>query len=135
MNESRPLFIAAAVLALGSVTLSGCAKPPSPEECRAAITHMMEVQLDSPEYRKMMEQAATAGQGGRSISTDQMEEGNRWLKSQIPSLVKAEAVSQCVERMKRSDTQCTMSATTVGELVDKCHWKAVNGPKGAALGF
>jgi hypothetical protein len=123
------------VSALGSAMLAGCAKPPSPEECKAAIIHMMEVQLDSPEFRKLQEQAADRGKAGPSTSSEQMQESREWLKSQVPGLVKPEFVAQCVERMKRSDIQCTMSSTTTSELVDKCHWKVVSGAKGAALGF
>jgi hypothetical protein len=124
------------VLVLVSAIALGCAKQaqPSPDECKAAIVRMMEVQLDSPDYQKMM-QATAAGPGGQRLSAEQLQEGAQWLKSQIPSLVTPQFVSQCVERMKRSDIQCTMSATTTNELVEKCHWKVVAGPKGAALGF
>ncbi len=131
----RAICISAVVLAPGSAILSGCAKPPSSDECRAAIIHMMEVQLDSPEFRQRQEQAASAGSAGQSLSSEQMQASTQWLKSQIPSLVKPEFVSQCVKRMKASDIQCTLSATTTTELVDKCHWKVVSGAKGAALGF
>src|SRR5215831_7966416 len=121
----RALFLSA----LSSAIVAGCAKPSSPEECKAAIIHMMEVQLDSPEFRKLQEQAADRGKAGPSISSEQMQESREWLKSQVPGLVKPEFVAQCVERMRRSDIQCTMLATTTGELVDKCHWKVVSGAK------
>ena len=129
--------LAAIVLVLVSAIALGCANQaqPSPDECKAAIVHMMEVQLDSSDYKKMMEQATAAGPGGQRLSAEQLQEGAQWLKSQTPSLVTPQFVSQCVERMKRSDVQCTMSATTTNELVEKCHWKVVAGPKGAALGF
>ena len=129
------LYRALVLAALGSAMLGGCAKPPSPEECKAAIVHMMEVQLDSPEFRKLQEEAADTTKAGQSVSSEQMQESRQWLKSQVPALVKPELVSQCVERMKRNDIQCTLSATTTSELVDKCHWKVVSGAKGAALGF
>jgi len=119
-------------LVLVSATSLGCAKQPSPEECKAAIVHMMEVQLDSPDFQKMMEEASAAGPGGQRLSAEQLQESAQWLKSQTPSLVTPQFVSQCVERMKRSDIQCTMSATTTNELVEKCHWKVVAGPKGGA---
>jgi 2-keto-3-deoxy-6-phosphogluconate aldolase len=125
------------VLVLVSAISLGCAKQPqpSPDECKAAIVHMIEVQLDSPDYQKMMEQATAAGPGGQRLSAEQVQESAQWLKSQAPTLVTPQFVSQCVERMKRSDIQCTMSATTTNELVEKCHWKVVAGPKGVALGF
>jgi hypothetical protein len=123
------------VLVLVSATLLGCAKPPSPDECKAAIVHTIEVQLDSPDFRKMMEEATGAGPGGQRLSAEQLQESAQWLKSQTPSLVTPEFVSQCVQRMKRNDIQCTMSATTTNELVEKCHWKVVAGPRGATLGF
>ena len=123
------------VLVLASATLLGCANEPSPDECKAAIVHMMEVQLDSPDFQKMMEEATAAGPGGQRLSTEQVQESAQWLKSQSRSLVTPEFVSQCVQRMKRKDIQCTMSATTTNELVEKCHWKVVAGPRGAALGF
>ena len=129
--------LAAIVLVLVSAIALGCANQaqPSPDECKAAIVHMMEVQLDSPDYKKMMEHATAAGLGGERLSAERLQEGVQWLKSQTPSLVTSQFVSQCVERVKRSDIQCTMSATTTNELVEKCHWKVVAGPKGAALGF
>lgn len=129
------VILASIVLILVSANLLGCAKQPTPEECKAAIVHAMEVQLDSPEFQKTQEQVATTGPGGQRLSAEQLQEGTQWLKSQIPSLVTPEFVSQCVERMKRDDVQCTMSATTTTELVEKCHWKVVAGPKGATLGF
>jgi hypothetical protein len=129
--------LASIVLVLVSASSLGCAKQPQPsaEECKAAIVHMMEVQLDSPDYQKRMEQATAVGPGGQRLSAEQLQESAQWLKSQAPSLVTPQFVSQCVERMKRSDIQCTMSATTTNELVEKCHWKVVAGPRGAALGF
>lgn len=128
-------ILASIVLVLVSATLLGCAKQPTPEECKAAIVHMMEVQLDSPDFQKTQEQVATVGPGSQPLPAEQLQEGTKWLKSQIPSLVTPEIVSKCVQRMKRDDIQCTMSATTTKELVEKCHWKVVAGPKGAALGF
>jgi hypothetical protein len=123
------------VLILVSATLLDCAKQPTPEECKAAIVHMMEVQLDSPDFQKTQEQVATTGPGGQHLSAEQLQEGTQWLKSQIPSLVTPEFVSPCVQRMKPGDIQCTMLATTTNELVEKCHWKVGVGPKGATLGF
>jgi hypothetical protein len=90
---------------------------------------MMELQLDSPEYQSMF------AQGALEIPAAQLVQGKQWLKSQIPSLVTPQFISQCVERMPRQDAECTMSATTVDELITKCHWKVVQGARGAALGF
>ena len=126
------LDIAAASIALviSISILPGCAKQPAtPEECKAAITHMMEVQLDSPDFQN------TPGQGAPDMPNAQFQQGKQWLKSQIPTLLTPAFVSQCVERMPHSDAECTMSATTNAEPVDKCHWKPVAGPKGSALGF
>ena len=95
----------------------------------------MNMQQLMKQAQKMMEQATAAGPGGQRLSAEQLQESAQWLKSQAPSLVTPQFVSQCVERMKRSDVQCTMSATTTNELVEKCRWKVVAGPKGAALGF
>ena len=121
--------IAAASIALlvGITILTSCAKQrATPEECKAAITHMMEVQLDSPDFQNA---------AGTDLSTAQFQQSKQWLKSQIPTLLTPAFVSQCVERMPHSDAVCTISATTTAELVDKCHWKPVAGPKGSALGF
>jgi hypothetical protein len=121
---------AASILLVASATILGCAKQAATsEECRAAIVHMMEVQLDSPDFQNI------AGQGAPDLAQEHLQEGKQWLKSQIPKLVTPAAVSQCVERMPRKDTQCTMSATTIDELIHKCHWKVVAGPKGSSLGF
>jgi hypothetical protein len=118
------------VLASTSILLPGCARQhASPEECKAAIIHAMEVQLDSPDFH------AAVGQAAADLPPEQLQESREWLKSQLPSLVTPTVVAQCVERMERKDAQCTMSAITTGELVDKCHWKVVAGPKGATLGF
>lgn len=120
---------ASIVLVVGTAIL-GCAKQSAtPEECKVAIVHMMEVQLDSPDFQN------TVGQGAPDFPPEQLQQGKTWLKSQIPTLVTPNFVSQCVERMPRRDIQCTMSATTTDELINKCHWKVVAGPKGSALGF
>ena len=50
---------ASIVLVVGITMLPGCAKQPaSPEECKAAIVHMMEVQLDSPDFQNTVTQGA-----------------------------------------------------------------------------
>ena len=126
-------LLTAVVLVLVSPALVGCGKqqPPSSEECKAAIVHMMEVQLDATDFGKLI----ASGFGGLAPSAEQLREGMQWLKSQSASLVTPEFVAQCVQRMKRNDVECTLSATTPTELVEKCHWKVVAGPRGASLGF
>jgi hypothetical protein len=124
-RQGVPAFIVVALAA----TLAGCAKQRStPQECRAAIVHMMEIQLDSPDFGNAIAQGAPE-------MTEHREESRQWLKSRIPSLVSSQAVAQCVERMPGSDARCTLSATTTDELMQQCHWKVVAGPRGPALGF
>src|SRR5438094_10252580 len=93
--------LAAIVLVLVSAIALGCANQaqPSPDECNAAIVHMMEVQLDSPEYKKMMEQATAAGPGRQRLSAEQLREAAQWLESQVPSIITPQSVSQCGERV------------------------------------
>lgn len=123
------------LVVLVSSALIGCSKKPTSEACKAAIVHVLEVQLDSPEFQKMQEQVINSGPEGGRISAEQQKENIKFLKSQLPSQVMPEAVSQCVERMKADDIECTMTATTVKDLVEKCNWKVTSGPKGSALGF
>jgi hypothetical protein len=113
-----------------ALVLCGCSKPPAtPEQCKAAVTHMMEIQLDSPDFQNAL------GQGAPGMPAANLQEGKDWLKSQIPSMITPQFIEQCVERLPRRDAECTLTATTTDELISKCHWKVVPGPKGAALGF
>jgi len=125
-QASTPFRFAAAVPLFACVALlAGCKKAASPEECRAAITHMMEVQIDGIDVPG----------GAQGMPAGSLDEGKRWLKSQVPSMIKPEMVDQCVARMPRADALCTVTANTTEALVNQCHWKPVAGPKGAALGF
>jgi hypothetical protein len=111
--------------------LASCPKPkPTQDECKAGITRMMEIQIDALDAPD-----SPASSAMRTMSDEERKLSTQWLKGQIPSLLKPEFVAQCVDRMKRADLECTMSATTPDELVQKCHWKVVAGPKGGALGF
>lgn len=124
------VILASIVLVLVSAALLGCAKKPTSEECKAAIVHATEVQLDEAQ-----EQSAALGPAEQGQSAEQLQKGIKLLKSAIPSQIRPEVVAQCVEHMRSDDIQCTMTATTSKELVEKCHWKVVAGPKGTALGF
>ena len=55
-------LLTAVVLVLVSPALVGCGKqqPPSSEECKAAIVHMMEVQLDATDFGKLIASGPTA---------------------------------------------------------------------------
>ena len=122
-------FVRAASIVATMLAMTGCAKPPAtPEQCRSAIIHMMEVQLDSPDFAA----AATLGAG---VPADAVQQGREFLKRQIPSLVRPDIVAQCVARLPRKDAECTLVATTTEELIGRCHLKVVQGPKGAALSF
>jgi hypothetical protein len=125
---SRRVSVTALVLVLGS---AACAKPPTQAECKAAITRLLEMQIDA---------LHAPGSPASSIMRADLTEEQRTfmaqsLKAQIPSLLTSEFVAGCVERMKRSDLECTMTASTLDELVQKCHWKVVSGPRGPTLGF
>lgn len=109
------------ILMLGA--LFGCAQSPTEEECKAGMKRMMEIQIDE----SAVQMNAVPAPDGQTTAD--------WLKSQIPSLLKREAIAQCVDRVKRADLQCTMAASTSEELVKKCHWKVIGGPKGTMLGF
>jgi hypothetical protein len=126
---SRSGSATALALALGG--LAACAQPPTQAECKAAITRMMEMQIDALD--------APGSVPSPILRADLTEEQRKLmaqsLKAQIPSLLTPEFVAPCVDRMKRSDLQCTMAATTLDELVQKCHWKVVSGPRGPSLGF
>ncbi|MFA6434898.1 MAG: hypothetical protein WCW52_09405 [Elusimicrobiales bacterium] len=125
---TRRSYLIALVLAFGG--LAACSKQPAPDECKAGITRMMEMQIDA------LDAPGSATAAIRAELTDEQRKiGVQFLKAQIPSVLKSEFVAQCVSRMKRADLQCTMSATTLDELVRKCHWKVIPGPKGATLGF
>ena len=124
----KPFRLGFALPALVVSALTACAKPATPEECKAATIHMMEVQLDSPDF-------AAAASLGAGMPPEFVQESREFLKSRVPSLITPAFVEQCVERMARKDVQCTLTATTTDELIGKCHWKVVQGPKGAALGF
>lgn len=124
----RRISLITIVFAVGG--LAACSKQPTPDECKAGITRMMEMQIDA------MDAPGSATAAMRAELTDEQRKvGTQFLKAQIPSLLKPEFVAQCVDRMKRDDLQCAISATTLDELVQKCHWKVVSGPKGNTLGF
>ena len=111
--------------------LAACSsQKPSEDECRAGITRMMEIQIDALDAPGSPAAAVRA-----ELSDEQKKSATRFLKDAIPSLVTPELVAQCVSRVKRADLQCTMSASTPDELVQKCHWKVGAGAKGAGLGF
>jgi hypothetical protein len=113
--------------------LAGCGQPASEEECRAAIAHALEVQIEAAQLPPVIAELSRTSRA--APTADEMRDGKRWLRNAIPGLVTPEIVAQCTERMTRRDALCTVDARTPEELVDKCHWKPVNGPKGAALGF
>ena len=125
----RRVSATALVLVLGG--LAACAKHPTQVECKAAITRMMEMQIDALDAPG----SVTSSILRADLTEEQRKSAAQFLKAQIPSLLTPESVAQCVERMKRSDLQCTMTASTLDELVQKCHWKVGSGPKGPTLGF
>jgi hypothetical protein len=120
---------AAFVLAFGG--FAACANHPTAEECKAGITRMMEIQIDAMDAPG----SATSEMMRADLTEEQRKSTAQFLKAAIPSQLRPAVVAQCVDRMKRTDLQCTMSASTPEELVQKCHWKPVSGPRGAALGF
>ena len=70
-----------------------------------------------------------------SVGVVHYTESNQFCGAVCHTPMTPQFVAQCVDRMKRTDLQCTMSATTPDELVQKCHWKVGAGGKGSALGF
>jgi hypothetical protein len=126
---SRSVRSTALVLVLGGV--AACAKQPTHAECKAAITRMMEMQIDALDAPG----SVTSSILRADLTEEQRTSAAQFLKAQIPSQLTPEFVAQCVDRMTRSDLQCTMTASTLDELVQKCHWKAGSGPKGPTLGF
>ena len=109
--------------------LAGCAKP-TEDECRAGIKRMMEIQLDESNAQ------ASSSPLPDGMSRDDMRKGMELMKSGIPSLIRPEFVAQCMDRVKRADLQCTMTASASEDLVKKCHWKVIPGAKGGTgLGF
>jgi hypothetical protein len=110
--------------------LSACAPSPTQEECKAAITRTLEIQIDELDAPGSPTAALR-----KELTEEQRKESAATLKQQANSLPTPAAVDQCVARMKRADIQCTMSATTTDELVQKCHWKRGVGAKGSTLGF
>jgi len=112
-------------------SVAACAKAPTQEECKAGITRMMEIQIDdmfAPGSAAFSAMGSFANEADRAMAAQR-------LKAGIPSLLTARFLAECVERVKRSDLECTMSAKTTDELIQMCHWKPTTGPKGAALGF
>jgi hypothetical protein len=107
------------ILLLGGI-LAGCARKATDEQCRSAMQHMLEIQID-----EMTTQLAAKGML-QDPSTAAA------LKAGIPSIIKPAAIAQCIERMKPEDLACTMTAASSDELIQKCHWKVLPGGK---LGF
>ena len=110
----------AVVLFLALMGLWGCAKKATEDQCRAGIRRMMEIQVD-----EMTTALAAKGQLADPSTGEH-------LKAGIPSIITPDAVAQCVERMKPENLECTMTATSTDELIEKCHWKVLPGGK---LGF
>jgi hypothetical protein len=123
--------VGSTVLVMVLCGLSACARQPTQEECKAGITRMMEIQIDALDAPG----SATSAIMREDLTEEQRKSTAQFLKQQSPSQLNPAFVAQCVDRMKRTDLQCTMSASTPDELVQKCHWKAGSGAKGSTLGF
>lgn len=118
-------------IVLMSGSLAGCAQRPTPEECKAGIARMLNIQIDELD---------TPGSAASAAFADVSEADKRTqldlLKTRSSSIITPAFVSLCVNRMKRTDMSCTMSARTSGELVKKCNWKQGTGGRGGTtLGF
>ncbi|MCX5850313.1 MAG: hypothetical protein NTW65_12840 [Deltaproteobacteria bacterium] len=121
--------IALLVMMVGS--LAACSKKPTQEECRNGITRLMEIQIDALDAPG----STTSSMMREGMTEDQIKQSTDFLKAQIPSQLTPKVIAQCVDRVKREDLQCTMTASTQDELVQKCHLKVGSGPKGPTIGF
>ena len=122
----------------GLACLLGCGRKPTLEECATAWRHALEVQIDEIDPVRMAEQFSALGKMNpeeKSLMAEKLPEQKQWLKGQIPSLLRPELLSHCQRRMKRSDVDCTLAATSSAELVHKCRWKPTPGARGMALGW
>src|SRR5438046_8396760 len=83
--------------------LAACSKPPTEDECKAGITRMMEIQIDALDAPGSVTSSLRA-----DLTDEQKKDAARFLKERIPSMLTPQFVAQCVNRVKRSDLQCTM---------------------------
>jgi hypothetical protein len=121
--------IAALILAFGSFV--ACSKKPTQEECRAGITRLMEIQIDALDAPG----STTSSLMRKDMTEDQIKQSTDFLKAQIPSQLTPNVIEQCVDRVRREDLKCAVTASTQDELVQKCHLKVSPGPKGPTIGF
>lgn len=120
-----------AALVLVFCSFVTCSKKPTQEECRAGITRLMEIQIDALDAPG----STTSSLMRKDMTEDQIRQSTDFLKAQIPSQLTPKVIAQCVDRVKRKDLQCAMTASTQDELVQKCHLKIGSGPKGPTIGF
>jgi hypothetical protein len=124
-------IIGMAVLALVFCSFVACSKKPTQEECKAGITRLMEVQIDALDAPG----SVTSSLMRKDMTEGQIKQSTDFLKAQIPSQLTPKLIEQCVDRIKREDLKCAVTASTQDDLVQKCHLKVGSGPKGATLGF
>jgi hypothetical protein len=124
-------IICMAALVLVFCSFVTCSKKPTQEECRAGITRLMEIQIDALDAPG----STTSSLMRKDMTEDQIRQSTDFLKAQIPSQLTPKVIAQCVDRVKRKDLQCAMTASTQDELVQKCHLKIGSGPKGPTIGF
>ncbi len=118
-------------LVLMLISFVACSKKPTQEECKAGITRLMEIQIDTLDAPG----STTSSLMRKDMTEDQIKQNTDFLKAQIPSQLTPKVIEQCVDRVKREDLKCAVTASTQDELVQKCHLKVGSGPKGATLGF
>jgi hypothetical protein len=125
-----------------AILLAGCAKRATEEQCREAWTHVFEVQIDEMDAAKNMDELIKVGKFSPDVMADARAEAiaheadtKQWLKSQIPSMLAPPLIKGCQRRLNRHDINCTMAASTSVQLVKKCHWRVVQGPRGLGLGL
>jgi hypothetical protein len=124
-------IISIAALVLVFCSFVACSKKPTQEECKAGITRLMEIQIDALDAPG----SVTSSLMRKDMTEDQIKQSTDFLKAQIPAKVTPKVIEECVDRVKREDVKCAVTASTQDELVQKCHLKVGSGPKGATLGF
>jgi hypothetical protein len=131
MQKKYIKIISIAALIMVFCSFIACSKKPTQEECKAGITRLMEIQIDSLDAPG----SVTSSLMHQDMTEDQIKQSTDFLKAQIPSQLLPKVIEQCVDRVNREDVLCAKTASTQDELVQKCHLKVSSGPKGPTIGF
>ena|SRR5258705_2924261 len=92
-------------LGLAAGLAGGCNKAPSADQCKQALDHLLELEVDN------------AG-GGKGL-TDEMKADLQKQKTNVAEDLRTKFMDACVKKTPRDIVECTLKAKTLGDA-GKC---------------